>query len=570
MPGGSGREENLCALCARVCNQVGARAVRSVDSVAAPSVVAPTAEDVQDQQDALVAPAAAQETQGEPAGEIKAGLARVPGVMSKTEFSAIELTEATRSGITELGFTHMTEIQSRSIPALLTGRDIMGQAKTGGGKTLAFLIPAVELLHKAHFKPRNGTGALIISPTRELSLQTYGVVRDLCKFHMQTHGIIMGGANRKVEADRLAKGVNLLVATPGRLLDHMQNTRGFQFHNMLCLIIDEADRILEIGFEEEMHQIVKLIPSKRQTMLFSATQTNKVEDLVKLALDKAPMYIGVQEETQFSTVAGLEQGYVVCQNEIRFLLLFTFLKKNLNKRKIIVFFSSCNAVKFYSELLNYIDIPCVDLHGKQKQHKRTTTFFEFCNAKHAVMLCTDVAARGLDIPSVDWIIQFDPPDDPREYIHRVGRTARGEKGSGKALIFLLPTELGFLRYLKDANVPLNEYEFPKSKVVNVQSQLEKLIQKNYYLNKSAKDGYRSYLHSYASHSLKHIFNVHDLDLLAVAKSFGFTVPPKVHLAMETSKGGGRSRSGAAQGKGKHMNQKGSGHGFSAQNRKLTD
>eukprot|EP00329_Picozoa_sp_Boothbay-MS584-11_P006367 54584_2 len=117
------------------------------------------------------------------------------------------------------------------------------------------------------------------------------------------------------------------------------------------------------------------------------------------------------------------------RTKFAFSCCFTFLKKNLNKRKIIVFFSSCNAVKYYSELLNYIDIPCVDLHGKQKQHKRTTTFFEFCNSKHAIMLCTDVAARGLDIPAVDWIIQFDPPDDPREYIHRVGRTARGEKGS---------------------------------------------------------------------------------------------------------------------------------------------
>jgi len=268
----------------------------------------------------------------------------------------------------------------------------------------------------------------------------------------------MGGANRKVEADRLVKGVNLLIATPGRLLDHMQNTRGFQYHNLLCLIIDEADRILEIGFEEEMHQIVKLLPKKRQTMLFSATQTNKVEDLAKLALDKAPMYIGVQEQTQFSTVEGLEQGYVVCESDVRFLLLFTFLKKNLKKRKIIVFFSSCNAVKYYGELLNYIDIPCLDLHGKQKQHKRTTTFFEFCNADHAILLCTDVAvcatlrhlplsvfhrvltpnlstpqARGLDIPAVDWIIQFDPPDDPREYIHRVGRTARGQGGKGRQM-----------------------------------------------------------------------------------------------------------------------------------------
>jgi ATP-dependent RNA helicase DDX18/HAS1 len=149
------------------------------------------------------------------------------------------------------------------------------------------------------------------------------------------------------------------------------------------------------------------------------------------------------------------------------------------------------------------------------------------------MICTDVAARGLDIPAVDWIIQFDPPDDPREYIHRVGRTARAG-GRGKALLFLLPSELGFLKYLKQAKVPLNEYQFPPSKIANVQSQLEKLIEKNYYLNRSAKDGYRSYLQSYASHSLKVIFDVNALDLQKVGRAFGFTVPPQVNLLIGSS------------------------------------
>ena len=155
------------------------------------------------------------------------------------------------------------------------------------------------------------------------------------------------------------------------------------------------------------------------------------------------------------------------------------------------------------------------------------------NAEQGILLCTDVAARGLDIPAVDWIIQFDPPDDPREYIHRVGRTARAG-GRGKALLFLLPTELGFLRFLKQARVPLNEYQFPTSKIANVQSQLEKLVEKNYYLNKSAKDGYRSYLQAYASHSLKKIFDVNALDLQKVAKAYGFSVPPSVNLLIGAS------------------------------------
>ncbi|TIB93696.1 DEAD-domain-containing protein [Wallemia mellicola] len=448
-------------------------------------------------------------------------------------FSNLDLTDGTRSAIEEMGFSQMTEVQAKTIPPLMAGRDVLGAAHTGSGKTLAFLIPAIEMLSRLHFKPRNGTGAIVISPTRELALQIFGVAKDIMKNHNQTFGIIMGGANRKAEADKLQKGVNLIIATPGRLLDHLQNTKGFVFSNMKSLIIDEADRILEIGFEEEMRQIVKILPTEnRQTMLFSATQTTKVTDLARVSLRQGPLYINVHEERSAATNEQLEQGYVVCESDMRFLLLFTFLKKNL-KKKVIVFFSSCNSVKYHGELLNYIDIPVLDLHGKQKQQKRTNTFFEFCNAPNGILLCTDVAARGLDIPAVDWIIQFDPPDDPRDYIHRVGRTARAGK-AGKSLLFLLPTELGFLRFLKTAKVPLNEYNFPKEKIANVQTQLEKLINKNYYLHQSAKDGYRSYLQSYASYSLKKIFDVNRLDLKKVAKAFGFSVPPKVNISLGNS------------------------------------
>jgi ATP-dependent RNA helicase DDX18/HAS1 len=160
------------------------------------------------------------------------------------------------------------------------------------------------------------------------------------------------------------------------------------------------------------------------------------------------------------------------------------------------------SVKFHHELLNYIDLPVMCIHGKQKQTKRTTTFFQFCSAESGILLCTDVAARGLDIPQVDWIVQFDPPDDPKEYIHRVGRTARGDKGSGHALLILRPEELGFLHFLKEAKVPLQEFEFSWAKVSNIQSQLEKLIGKNYFLNLSAKEAYKAYVRAYDSHSLK--------------------------------------------------------------------
>lgn len=452
---------------------------------------------------------------------------------STTSFSSLQqskVSKFTLKGIEDMGFTEMTEIQAKCIPPLLEGSDVVASAKTGSGKTLAFLIPAVELMYKLNFSPREGTGVIIISPTRELSMQTFGVLKEVLKHHSNTHGLIMGGANRKTEAEKLATGVNILVATPGRLLDHLQNTRRFLYKNLKCLIIDEADRILDIGFEEEMKQIIRLLPKTRQTLLFSATLTKKTEDLVKVALKGKPLYIGVErkEDDAVATVEGLNQGYVVCGSENRFLLLFTFLKKN-RKKKVMVFFSSCMAVKYFHELLNYIDLPVSCIHGKQKQNKRTTTFFQFCNAKSGILLCTDVAARGLDIPQVDWIVQYDPPDDPKEYIHRVGRTARGECQTGHALLILRPEELGFLRYLKQARVPLQEYEFSWNKIANVQNQLEKLISKNYYLNMSAKEAFKGYIRSYKSHHMKKVYNIETLDVAAVAKSFGLSVPPLVSL-----------------------------------------
>lgn len=466
--------------------------------------------------------------------ELPSGLT---GAFEDTSFASLSdlVSESTLKAVKEMGFEHMTEIQHKTIRPLLEGRDVLAAARTGSGKTLAFLIPSIELIYKLKFMPRNGTGVVILSPTRELAMQTYGVMKELMTHHVHTYGLIMGGSNRSAEAQKLANGVNILVATPGRLLDHLQNTPGFMFKNLQCLIIDEADRILEVGFEEELKQIIKLLPKRRQTMLFSATQTRRVEDLARISLKKEPLYVGVDDHKDKATVDGLEQGYVVCPSEKRFLLLFTFLKKN-RKKKLMVFFSSCMSVKFHYELLNYIDLPVMAIHGKQKQTKRTTTFFQFCNADSGILLCTDVAARGLDIPEVDWIVQYDPPDDPKEYIHRVGRTARGINGRGHALLILRPEELGFLRFLKQAKVPLSEFEFSWSKISDIQSQLEKLIEKNYYLHKSAQEAYKSYVRAYDSHSLKQIYSVNTLNLPMVALSFGFKVPPYVDLNVHSSKG----------------------------------
>lgn len=226
-------------------------------------------------------------------------------IMNDLSFSSLKekVCENTLKGIEEMGFVKMTEIQARSIPALLEGRDLVGAAKTGSGKTLAFLIPAIELIYKLKFMPRNGefpevyktkefyaffnsksfrflpsgTGCIIISPTRELSMQTFGVLKELMHHHHHTYGLLMGGANRKAEAQKLSKGINIVVATPGRLLDHLQNTPDFLYKNLQCLIIDEADRILDIGFEEELKQIINILPSENRLLFPYVMQLYKNE-----------------------------------------------------------------------------------------------------------------------------------------------------------------------------------------------------------------------------------------------------------------------------------------------------
>ncbi|TYJ99046.1 DEAD-box ATP-dependent RNA helicase 51-like [Cucumis melo var. makuwa] len=476
-----------------------------------------------------------EEEEGEGDAEVNTGGS---GIMSTVSFDSLELSEKTLRAIKDMGFEHMTQIQDRAIPPFLAGKDVLGAARTGSGKTLAFLIPAVELLQRISFTPYNGTGVIVICPTRELAIQIHEVANELLKYHSQTLGIVTGGSSRQAEASHITKGVNLLIATPGRLLDHLQHTKNFVFKNLKCLIIDEADRILETNFEEEMKQIIKLLPKNRQTALFSATQTQKVCVLHStfihfLSLWSTPVYIDVDDGRTKVTNEGLQQGYCVVPSAKRFIVLYSFLKRSLSK-KVMVFFSSCNSVTFHADLLRHIKIDCMDIHGKQKQQKRTSTFFAFNKAEKGILLCTDVAARGLDIPAVDWIVQYDPPDEPKEYIHRVGRTARGEGSKGNALLFLIPEELQFLRYLKAAKVPVKEYEFSDKKLANVQSHLEKLVGSNYHLNKAAKDAYRTYLLAYNSHSMKDIFNVHRLDLQAIAASFCFSNPPKVNLNIDNS------------------------------------
>ncbi|KAA0186878.1 hypothetical protein HAZT_HAZT006777 [Hyalella azteca] len=466
------------------------------------------------------------------------------------------LSAPTMAAIDSLGFTEMTEIQlslltmdnieqARAIPALLEGKDLRGTAKTGSGKTLAFLIPAFELLHRLEFQQHHGTGVIILCPTRELAMQTFGVTQILGDRHNLSYGLLIGGANRAAESKALKQGVNVVVACPGRMLDHLKNTSGFLYSNLVCLILDEADRMLSIGFEEEMKAILKLVPKRRQTMLFSATRNERTDNLTNIALKVTLVDVDLMAEKSHATVDQLNQYYLVCPVEQRFLVLYTFLKRKKDK-KIMVFFSSCGAVKFYQELLAFIDMRVLSIHGKQKQTKRTESFMEFNASASGALLCTNVAARGWDIPSVDWIIQYDPPEDVNEYIHRVGRTARGGR-EGQALLILSEAEVGFVRCLRQRKINVEPIQIGQGKIYNIQSQLsafivihkedmrfsyvfrsteqlEKIMNERYLLALSGRAAYKDYLYSYMKHSQKDIFNYNKLDHAKVRLALNVSNP----------------------------------------------
>ncbi|XP_063594019.1 probable ATP-dependent RNA helicase pitchoune [Penaeus indicus] len=442
---------------------------------------------------------------------------------SERSFKKLEgsISPKTLRVLQQLGFKEMTEIQAKSIPKLLEGLDLRGTAKTGSGKTLAFAIPVVELMSKLNFTPSQGTGVVILSPTRELSIQTRDVLAPFVKAHSLTVELIMGGTNMKTETAKLQRGVNIIVATPGRFLDHLRSTKDFVFKNMACLVLDEADRILDVGFEHDLKQILQHLPRERQTILFSATKDTKTNALAPLALKANPVEVDVDSDKKEATVDGLEQAYVECPIEKRIPLLCKLIKENQDK-KVMIFLNSIWNVKYYHHLLNCLGIPVSLLHGRMSQNKRTEGFFTFKNQTKGTLLCTDVGARGWDIQGIELIIQFDPPSDPMEYIHRVGRTARAG-GSGSAILFLQPHESMFIAYMKSRNVTLPPMDLSWGEVEDLK--VEELNQQDEHLPGMGKKAYRAFLRSYMALPLKSIFDPNKLDTLKVAKAYGFTKEP---------------------------------------------
>ncbi|KAL4891544.1 ATP-dependent RNA helicase dbp4 [Aspergillus ambiguus] len=441
-------------------------------------------------------------------------------------FTDLPLSEPTLSGLSASHYKTLTDIQSRAVSHALKGRDILGAAKTGSGKTLAFLIPILENLYRKQWSEHDGLGALVLSPTRELAIQIFEVLRKVGRYHHFSAGLVIGGKSLREEQERLGR-MNILVCTPGRMLQHLDQTALFDTYNLQMLVLDEADRIMDMGFQTTVDAIIGHIPKERQTMLFSATQTKKVSDLARLSLQD-PEYVSVHEAAASATPSTLQQHYVVTPLPQKLDVLWSFIRSNL-KSKTLVFLSSGKQVRFVYEAFRHLQpgIPLMHLHGRQKQGGRLDITTKYSQAKHAVLFATDVAARGLDFPAVDWVIQLDCPEDADTYIHRVGRTARYER-DGRAVLFLDPSEEpGMLKRLEQKKVPIEKINVKANKQQSIKNQLQNMCFKDPELKYVGQKAFISYVKSVYVQKDKEIFKLKDLNLEEFASSLGLPGAPRI-------------------------------------------
>nr|KAF6464771.1 DEAD-box helicase 10 [Rousettus aegyptiacus] len=315
----------------------------------------------------------------------------------------------------------------------------------------------------------------------------------------------------------------------------MDETICFHATNLQMLVLDEADRILDMGFADTMNAIIENLPKKRQTLLFSATQTKSVKDLARLSL-KNPEYVWVHEKAKYSTPATLEQNYIVCELQQKISVLYSFLRSHL-KKKSIVFFSSCKEVQYLYRVFCRLrpGISILALHGRQQQMRRMEVYNEFVRKRAAVLFATDIAARGLDFPAVNWVLQFDCPEDANTYIHRAGRTAR-YKEDGEALLILLPSEeKGMVQQLLQKKVPVKAIKINPEKLIDVQKKLESFLAQDQDLKERAQRCFVSYIRSVYLMKDKEIFDVSKLPIPEYALSLGLAVAPRVRFLQKMQK-----------------------------------
>ncbi|WP_420550996.1 DEAD/DEAH box helicase [Litorivicinus lipolyticus] len=346
------------------------------------------------------------------------------------QFDQLGLAQPILDAVLETGYTTPTPIQAQSIPAVMSGRDVMAAAQTGTGKTAGFTLPILDRLSKGERARPNQARALIITPTRELAAQILDNVQTYAKHLPIKAAVVFGGVKINPQMQKLRGGVDVLVATPGRLLDlHQQNA--IKFEQLEVLVLDEADRMLDMGFIHDIKRIFRLLPPKRQNLLYSATFSQEIRNLAK-GLVNDPVEISVTPRN--STVERIEQRIYPTDKADKTTMLIRLIKDN-NWHQVLVFSRTKHGANKIATLLGKADIPSAAIHGNKSQGARTRALAEFKSGDLQVLVATDIAARGIDIDELPYVVNYDLPNVSEDYVHRIGRTGRaGKSGLASSLV----------------------------------------------------------------------------------------------------------------------------------------
>lgn len=356
-------------------------------------------------------------------------------------FGSLPLHKSLLQALKELGFLHPTAIQAEAIPHALEGRDLIACAATGSGKTAAFLLP---ILHQLLDSPRGKVRVLVLTPTRELAAQTLDCMNDLAVHTPLTSAAIYGGVAAGPQERAFRAGTDVLIATPGRLLDHLKQPYA-SLAGVTHLVLDEADRMLDMGFLPEIRKILKHVPAKRQTLMFSATMPDPIRVLAQEMLQK-PLEIATQRKA--APASGITQALYPVPQELKGKLLLTLLERG-DLQEVLVFTRTKHRANRLADYLAQRGIDAERIHGNRSQGQRQAALDGFKNGTIRVLVATDIAARGIDVEALEHVVNFDVPVAAEDYIHRVGRTGRSE-ATGEAFTFVAPEEEAELRAIERA------------------------------------------------------------------------------------------------------------------------
>ncbi|XP_048242888.1 probable ATP-dependent RNA helicase DDX47 isoform X1 [Haliotis rufescens] len=367
-------------------------------------------------------------------------------------FKSLGIVDVLCEACEQLKWKVPTQIQKESLPIALDGKDVIGLAETGSGKTGSFALPILQAL----LDTPQRMFALVLTPTRELAFQISEQFEALGASIGVKTAVVVGGIDMMTQALVLAKKPHVIIATPGRLVDHLENTKGFNLRNLKFLVMDEADRILNMDFEQEVDKILKVIPRERNTYLYSATMTKKVQKLQRASLRNP---VKVEVSTKYQTVEKLQQSYIFLPVKYKDVYL-VYILNELAGNSFIIFCSTCANTQRVALMLRNLGLTAVPLHGQMSQTKRLGALNKFKSKNRSILIATDVASRGLDIPHVDVVINLDIPTHSKDYIHRVGRTARAGR-SGKAVTFVSQYDVELyqrIEHLINKKLPLYKTE----------------------------------------------------------------------------------------------------------------